>query len=84
MTKRIHRMCIQTREIKPRDEMLKIVVSKNYCEIDLDYKLQGRSIYINREKSVIEKFLKRKKLPLRLEIDKQNEVRKILSEYINE
>lgn len=78
------RMCVQTRKILPRDEMLRIVVSTAEVTFDSEYKIQGRSIYIQKDTQIIEKFLSRKKLPLRLDLEKQDQVRKILGEYTNE
>lgn len=84
MKKDVLRMCVQTRNILPRSEMLRLVVSLDEVVLDNDYQIQGRSIYIQNNEQTISSFLKRKKLPLRLELEKQEQVRKIIGEYINE
>ncbi len=84
MNNSVERMCVQTRKILPRDEMIRIVVSIDEPKLDMQYDTQGRSIYIQNDIEIIEKFLSRKKLPLRLDFEKQDQVRKILGEYINE
>lgn len=84
MTNQVLRMCVQTRAVLPRTEMLRIVVSLEQPVIDNKCQVQGRSIYIQNDEKIIRSFLKRKKLPLRLEIEKQDQVRKILGELINE
>ncbi|WOO88904.1 YlxR family protein [Mollicutes bacterium LVI A0078] len=83
MNKTVFRMCVHTRKIFPRNELVRIVVSLDEVVLDNTYNTQGRSIYIQNNKEVIDSFLKRKKLPLRLEIEKQEQVRKILGEYAN-
>ncbi len=77
-------MCVHTRKIFPREQLLRIVVTNNPIVIDNDLDYQGRSIYIQDDLEIIEKFISRKKLPLRLELDKQDQVRKVLGDYINE
>lgn len=84
MNREVYRMCVQTRKVMPRDEMLRIVVSTPIAHLDNELATQGRSIYIQNDCEQISNFLKRKKLPLRLEHEKQEQVRKILGEYINE
>ncbi len=84
MKKPVYRMCVQTRKICNRDELLRLVVSIENVTLDNEYDIQGRSIYIQNDTEIIRSFLKRKKLPLRLELEKQEQVRKILGEYINE
>lgn len=83
MNRTVFRMCVHTRKIFPRNELVRIVVSLDEVVLDNTYNTQGRSIYIQNNKEVIDSFLKRKKLPLRLEIEKQEQVRKILGEYTN-
>ncbi len=84
MTKQVFRMCVHTRKIFPREQLLRIVVTNNPIVIDNNLDYQGRSIYIQDDLEIIEKFISRKKLPLRLELDKQDQVRKVLGDYINE
>lgn len=84
MKNTVYRMCVQTRQKLPREEMLRIIVSTEIPIIDFEYQLQGRSIYIQKDMEIIKQFLKRKKLPLRLDFEKQDLVRKILGEYTNE
>lgn len=80
----IYRMCVQTREVCDRQKMLRLVVSTDNVKLDNSGEIQGRSIYIQNDIQLITKFLKRKKLPIRLESNKQDQVRAILEEYINE
>lgn len=84
MNQIVYRMCVQTRNVIPRDQMLRIVVSLDQVVIDNSCEIKGRSIYIQNNRELISNFLKRKKLPLKLELDKQEQVRKILGDYINE
>ncbi len=84
MNKPVFRMCVQTRQIFPREQLLRLVISTTEVVLDNTYAVQGRSIYIQDNTEIISNFLKRKKLPLRLEVEKQDQVRKLLGEYINE
>ncbi len=84
MTKPVFRMCVQTRQIFPREQLIRLVISLDSVVLDNTYSVQGRSIYIQDNTEIISNFLKRKKLPLRLELDKQEQVRKLLGEYMNE
>ncbi len=84
MVKPVFRMCVHTRQIFQRDQLLRLVVSTTEVVLDNTYAVQGRSIYIQDNTEIISSFLKRKKLPLRLEVEKQEQVRKLLGEYINE
>lgn len=84
MPKTIFRMCVQTREVIDRTNMVRLVVSTDEVVMDNENLIQGRSIYIQKNDEIIKKFLTRKKLPIRLDSDKQEQVRSILSGYINE
>ncbi|WOO87734.1 YlxR family protein [Mollicutes bacterium LVI A0039] len=84
MNQTVLRMCVQTRQVLPREELLRIVVSLEEAVLDNSYTIKGRSIYIQDNPELIRSFLKRKKLPVKLELDKQEQVRKLLGEYINE
>lgn len=83
MTSVVNRMCIQTRQVIGRTNMYRLIVSGDEVVLDPDYKIQGRSVYIQKDSEIISKFLKRKRLPIRLDEEKQLQIRKILSE-INE
>ncbi len=80
----VYRMCVQSRIVLPKEEMLRIAIVSDNVKIDTDAKLQGRGIYIQNDLDVINCFLKKKKLPLKLDVTKQQEVRNILTDYINE
>lgn len=84
MNNEILRMCVQTKEKHPRTKLIRLVMAGDTMIIDNDYKIQGRSIYIQNNIKIIGDFLKRKKLPLRIDNEKQLEIRKLLSEHINE
>ncbi len=58
MTSSNTRMCVVTRKRKNKDEMLKIS-NKNYKWIITDEVYVGRSIYITKDKEIINKFLKK-------------------------
>lgn len=79
----VNRMCIQTRQVTDRTNMYRLIVSGDEVVLDPDYMIQGRSVYVQKDKEVISKLLKRKRLPIRLDEEKQLQIRKILSE-INE
>ncbi len=84
MQNEIIRMCVQSRNKYPREQMLRLVVSGDNVVLDNSYQVQGRSIYILADDDIIQKFLSRKKLPLRVEVNKKTQIREILGDYLNE
>lgn len=71
MEKIVTRMCIVTREIKLREELIRIVNTPSGILIDKEGNLRGRGAYLSKDKTVIE-TAKRKHLlnrALRVKVD---------------
>lgn len=56
------RTCVATREKFSQEELIRMTYNKKQDKwiLNLDNKVQGRSIYLRRDATAIEKFLKRK------------------------
>lgn len=81
MKKTVYRMCVQTRDVVNRREMIRIVMSNDILQIDDSYKIQGRSIYIKRDRELITKFISRKNLPVKMSALYQQQLRELLANY---
>lgn len=69
------RKCVITNEQLPKKELIRVVKSKeNVVSVDLTGKLNGRGAYLKKDKSVIEKAMKTKKLERHLEIAIPDEI----------
>lgn len=69
------RKCVITNEQLPKKELIRVVKSKdNIVSVDLTGKLNGRGAYLKKEKSVIEKAMKTKKLERHLEVSIPDEI----------
>ena len=77
----IFRTCIVTRKLLSKEEMFRIVKTPNHeIKIDLTYHLQGRGVYLSKDKEVITNAKKRHSLEKCLKVvDCQN----IYDELIN-
>lgn len=63
------RKCVVSNEQLPKTELIRVVKSKEgIVSVDLTGKANGRGAYLKREKSVIEKAIKSKKLDRHLEV----------------
>ena len=63
------RKCVVTNEQLPKKELIRVVKSKeNVVSVDLTGKANGRGAYLKRDKAVIEKAMKTKKLERHLEV----------------
>ena len=63
------RKCVITNEQLPKKDLIRIVKNKEgQVSVDMTGKLNGRGVYLKKEKSVILKALKTKKLDRHLEI----------------
>jgi len=64
MTKKIpKRMCIACREMKEKNELIRIVkTEQNKIEIDDSYKANGRGAYVCKKTECVEKCIKQKSL----------------------
>ena len=56
------RMCVVTREMLPKKDLIRIVKTENGLVIDKTQKMQGRGFWISKDKDVIEQAKKRKSL----------------------
>ncbi len=63
------RMCVITRVRKPKTSLIKITRIDNKWLIDKDYQLFGRSIYLDLNAQVLDKFKKQNR---RFRIEKNN------------
>lgn len=69
------RTCVVTKEVLPKQELLRIVRTKEKeVIVDLTGKLNGRGAYIKKDVEVLEKAKKSKILEKRLEVKIEEEV----------
>ena len=62
VTKRIpERMCVSCRQMQPKNELIRIVNTVDGAVVDLTGKLNGRGVYLCRNKDCIMRALKNKK-----------------------
>lgn len=54
------RMCVACRQMKPKNELLRIVNSANGVTVDLTGKLNGRGVYLCKCKECLAKAIKNK------------------------
>ena len=77
------RMCCVCREKKPKKQMLKVVKNPDGAIfLDLSYKQNGRSAYVCKSKTCIEKCLKGKALNRSFSMEVSKEVYEQLKSFI--
>ncbi len=74
MEKIVLRTCAYLREVKNRQTMFRVVKTPNHeIKIDLTYALQGRGVYLSKDKDIITQAKKRHTLEKSLKVvDVQN------------
>ncbi len=55
------RMCISCRQMKPKNELIRVLNYEQSVIVDTTGKVNGRGVYICKSKSCVEKALKNKK-----------------------
>lgn len=79
------RMCSVTREKFPKNELLRIVKTKeNEVKVDLTGKLNGHGAYIKKDLAVLEKCIKTKALARCLEIEIPDGIYSEIESIINQ
>ena len=69
MKRVIYRTCAYSRKVFDRQSLFRIVKTPNHdIKIDLTYKLQGRGVYLSRDKNIIENAKKRHTLEKQLKV----------------
>ena len=69
MEKLILRTCAYSRKVNDRQTMFRVVKTPNHeIKIDLTYKLQGRGVYLSKDKEIINAAKKRHVLEKHLKI----------------
>lgn len=63
------RSCVVTREKLPKNELVRIVRTKDGVIVDLTGKANGRGAYLKKDEEVIKKAKKNKTLNKMLEVD---------------
>ena len=78
------RMCIACRQMKPQNELIRLVREKNSGEImlDINKKLQGRGAYICRSTDCIKKAAKKNGLARHFKCTVPNEIYSAAEEMI--
>lgn len=56
------RMCVVTRELKPKSELIRLVKINNQIVVDLKQKAQARGVWVSKDPDVIQKMQKTKAL----------------------
>jgi len=80
------RKCVITNEQFPKKELIRVVKNKEgLVSVDLTGKLNGRGAYLKKDKKVITKAIKSKKLDRHLEIEIPSEIyQELLELFKNE
>lgn len=79
------RMCVVCREMKPKEELLRVVRIKGESpKIDLTFKAQGRGAYICKNRNCIENAEKRKVFERCFKDKIGSEIYKSIGDIINE
>ena len=79
------RSCVITKERLPKQELLRIVKTKEQeVKVDPTGKMNGRGAYIKKDKAVLEKAKKTKALAKHLEIEIPDEVYQEIEQIIEE
>ena len=70
MKKVVMRKCVVTKEVLPRDNLLKIVLTpEKEVKIDFAYRLNGHGAYLKKDPEVVKKAQKTKALDKALEAE---------------
>ncbi len=56
------RMCIVTREMKPKNELIRLVKQEGKILVDQTQKMQGRGVWVSKDEKVVEKLRKTHRL----------------------
>ncbi len=80
------RKCVITNEQLPKKELIRVVKNKEgLVSVDLTGKLNGRGAYLKKDKKVIAKAIKSKKLDRHLEVSIPSEIyQELLDLFENE
>lgn len=77
------RMCIVTREMLPKSQLIRLVKTNNGIEIDNGKKIAGRGVYISNSKEVWDLAKKRKVLNRAFKCNIDNSIYEKLEEQLN-
>ena len=77
------RTCIVSKEQLPKQELIRIVKTKENVVVDLTGKVNGHGAYIKKDNEVLEKAIKTNILGIKLELEIPNEVYEELRDIIN-
>lgn len=80
------RMCVATRMLKPKEELIRLVKKNGEIFVDLKQKMQGRGVFVSKDREIVKTLKKSKALnkAFRMEIDpKIYEELEILCKEIN-
>ncbi len=77
------RTCIVSKEQLPKQELIRIVKTKENVVVDLTGKVNGHGAYIKKDNEVLEKAIKTNILGKKLEVEIPNEVYEELRDIIN-
>ena len=56
------RMCISCRQMKPKNQLLRLVLTENGAQVDLTGKVNGRGVYLCKCQECLQKMRKNKGL----------------------
>lgn len=77
------RTCIVSKEQLPKQELIRVVRTKENVVVDLTGKVNGNGAYIKKDNEVLEKAIKSNILGKKLEVEIPNEVYEELRDIIN-
>ena len=77
------RMCAINREMKPKNELIRLVKIDNKIVIDFKQKLQGRGVWICKEEACISKLKKSKCLNRAFKCEIKDEVYQMIQDHID-
>ena len=78
------RMCIVCREMKPKNELIRLVLIGDDIKIDTKQKMQGRGVWVDKNETCIHNLEKRKSLNRTFKKEINPDIYKELESMINE
>lgn len=84
MKNQIKRMCISCRELKNRDELIKITLMKDDIHINGNSRIFGRSVYVCKCQECLNLLLKKKGIKRGLKLTNESLIKKGEEFVINE
>lgn len=81
----IYRQCVVTKDIVNRENLIRIVKTKeNQVFVDLNFKIDGRGIYVKKNSKIISKMKQQKLLEKKFNCIIKNDIYQILDNIVSD